>query len=103
DDVGDACAELRAVAGGGADLVARLGGDDDADLVDAGGGDRLDAVEQHRLVGDRHELLGARVRDRAQPRAAATRQDQAFHVASFLWSQLAAWDSANAIPTRLRA
>ena len=31
-------------------------------------GDRLDAVEQHGLVGDRHELLGAGVGDRPQAR-----------------------------------
>ena len=59
DDVGDLDAELRAVAGGLADLVAGLGGDDDPDLLDAGVGHRLDAVEEHGLVGDRHELLGA--------------------------------------------
>ena len=39
-------------------------------------GHRLDAVEEHGLVGDRHELLGARVRDRAQARALAPREDQ---------------------------
>ena len=41
-----------------------------------GRGHRLDAVEQHRLVGDRHELLGARVGDRAQARALAAGEDQ---------------------------
>ena len=44
-----------------------------------GGGHVLDDVEQDRLVRDRHELLGARVGDRAQPRACAARQDQALH------------------------
>ena len=77
DDVGDRHAELRAVAGRRADLVAGLGRDDDPDLLDPGVGHRLDAVEEHRLVGDRHELLGARVGDRAQARAAAAREDQA--------------------------
>ncbi len=59
DDVGDPHAELRAVAGRRADLVAGLGRDDDPDLLDAGVGHRLDAVEEHRAVGDRDELLGA--------------------------------------------
>ena len=59
-DVVDADAPPRAVADRGSDL--RLGvADDDADLADAGGGDRLDAVEEHRLVRHRDELLGARV------------------------------------------
>ena len=69
-----------AVAGGGADLVAGLGRDDDPDLLDPGLRHRLDPVEQDRLVGDRHELLGARVRDRPQPRALAAGQDQALQL-----------------------
>ncbi len=76
-DVGDRDAETRTVPGRRADLLAGLGGDDDPDLVDAGLRHRLDAVEQHRLVGDRNQLLGARVGDRAQPRALAAREDQA--------------------------
>ena len=59
-----------------ADLVARLGGDDDPDLRDTGGGHGLDAVEQDRLVRHRHQLLGAGVRDRTQARALAPRQNQ---------------------------
>src|SRR5204863_3102433 len=42
--------------------------------ADAGGGDRLEPVVEHRLVRHRHELLGARVRDRPQARAAAAGQ-----------------------------
>ena len=56
-DVGDPRAEPGAVAEGGLDLLPRVA-DHDADLVDARGDDRLDAVEEHRLVGHRHELLG---------------------------------------------
>src|SRR5680860_1558503 len=78
DDVGDLDPEARAVAGRAADLVAGLRRDDDPDLLDAGRGHRLDAVEQHRLVGDRHELLRRRVRDRAQAGALAARKDQTF-------------------------
>src|SRR3954465_14170829 len=42
DDVGDPHAELAAVAGRGADLVTRLGRDDDPDLGDPRLGHRLD-------------------------------------------------------------
>ena len=80
EDVGDLDAELRAVAGHGADLVPGLGRDDDPDLADARRRHRLDAVEQHGLVGHRHELLGRGERDRPQPRAAPARQDQALEV-----------------------
>ena len=78
DDVGDLDPEARAVTGGAADLVAGLRRDDDPDLLDAGRGHRLDAVEQHRLVGDRDQLLRRRMRDRAQAGALAARKDQAF-------------------------
>ena len=78
-DVGDLDAELRAVADRGLDLVAGLADHDDPDVLDAGRGELLDAVEDDRLVGDRHELLGARVGDRAQPGAGAAGEDQALH------------------------
>ncbi len=42
---------------------------------------RLDPVEQDRLVGHRHELLGRRVGDRAQARAATAGEDQALELA----------------------
>ncbi len=54
------------------DLGGRVA-DDDADLADPGVRHRLDAVEEHRLVGHRHELLGARVGERPQARALARR------------------------------
>ena len=75
DDVAHAHAEARAVADGAFDLGAGVGRDHDADLLDRGGGHRLDAVEEHGLVRDGHELLGARVRDRAKARALAPGQD----------------------------
>jgi len=75
DDVGDRDAELGAVPGRLADLGARVGRDDDPDLLDAGSGHRLDAVEQDRLVGDRHQLLGAGVGDGPQAGALAARQN----------------------------
>ena len=75
-DVGDLHPELGAVAGGFANLLAGLRGDYDPDLLDPRLSHRLDAVEQHRLVGYRHELLGARVRDRAQARALAALENQ---------------------------
>ena len=72
-------APARAVADRGANLRLRVA-DDDADVADAGVGDRLDAVEQHRLVGDRHELLGAGVGERPEPRALAAAENQSLHV-----------------------
>ena len=41
--------------------------------------DRLEAVEQHGLVGDRYELLRGRVRDRAQAGAGAAGEDECLH------------------------
>jgi hypothetical protein len=67
---------ILAVAHARADLGARLRRDDDPDLLDPRRHDRLDPVEEHRLVGHRHELLGARVGDGAKPRALAAGQDQ---------------------------
>ena len=77
-DVGDADAELGPVADRGLDLGGGVA-DDDADVGDAGVADRLEAVEQHRLVGDRHQLLGGGVGDGPQPRACTTGQDQCLH------------------------
>ena len=77
-DVRGADAQRRPVADGGHDLVRGVA-DDDADLGDAGVADGLEAVEQDRLVGDRHELLGRRVGDRAQPGAGAAGEDQCLH------------------------
>ena len=76
--VRDAEAEPAAVADRGLDLGARLA-DDDADLGDAGGAHGLEAVEQHRLVGHGHELLGGGVRDGAQARAGAAAEDESLH------------------------
>ncbi len=78
EDVGEAHAEARPVSGGVADLLPGLGRDDHSDLLDPGGGDRFDPVEEHGLVRDRHELLRARVRYRPQPRPLPAREDQPF-------------------------
>ena len=77
-DVGDLDAPAGAVADRGHDLVGGVA-DDDADLLDARLDHVLDAVEEDRLVGDRHELLGAGVGDRPQPGAGAAGEDQALH------------------------
>ncbi len=82
-DVGDPEAELRAVADGVPNLRGGVT-DDDADLGYPRVGDGLQAVEQDRLVPDRHELFGGRVRDGAQPSSRPTREDQGFHGAH-LW------------------
>ena len=105
DDVGDADAEAGAVAGRRTDLIAGLRRDDDPDVIDARSRDRLDPVEQHRLVGHRDELLGAGVGDRSQARALAAREDQALHraAASLRWSQLTRERSTKRMATRLGA
>jgi hypothetical protein len=74
-DVLDAHAEAAAVADRLADLAMRIP-DHDADVLDAGGAHRLQAEEQDGLVADRHQLLGAGVRDGAQARPLATAQDE---------------------------
>src|SRR5207247_7910950 len=71
--------------------------DHDAHVVDARGVDRLEPVEQHRLVRHRDELLGAGVRDGAQARAAAAGQHQGLHVPSASASRRS--PSASAAPT----
>ncbi len=79
-DVGHLETPRRAVA----DDVPELAGavaDDEAHLADAGVAHGLEGEEDDRLVGHRHELLGARVRDGAQPAALAARQDESPHPA----------------------
>ncbi len=82
-DVGDLGAEVRAVADGLTHLGPGLAGDD-ADVGDAGLDHVLDAVEEDGLVGDRHQLLGARVRNGAQACARAAGKNQALHKANGL-------------------
>jgi len=77
-NVRDLHAELRAIADRGANLFLGVA-NDDADFADAGLLHRLDAVEQDRLVGDGHQLFGAGVGDRPQPRAGAAGEDETFH------------------------
>src|SRR5205814_10734240 len=77
-DVGHPGAPAGSLAGGGADFGGDVA-DDNADVGDAGGDERLDAVEQHRLVGDRDELLGARVGQRPQPGALAAAENESLH------------------------
>src|SRR5690348_12612648 len=79
--VSTACAPARAVAHRGADLLVGVA-DDDAHLTDAGLQQRFDGVEEHGLVRQRQQLLGARVGERAQARAFAAAQDQSFHTAA---------------------
>jgi hypothetical protein len=69
--VGDRQPEARPVAHRLLDRRVGLA-DDDADLGDPGVGDGLEAVEEDRLVRQRHELLRAGERDRPQPRPRAT-------------------------------
>ena len=77
-DVGDARAPPRSVADGRANLRLRVT-DDDADVADARGDERLEPVKEHGLVGDRDELLGAGVGDGTEAGALAAAEDQALH------------------------
>ena len=79
EDVFEAGAERAAVAEGFANFAAGLGGDDDADLGDASVDEVVDHVEEHRPIGDRDELFGARIGERAEPGAGAAGEDQTFH------------------------
>jgi len=79
-DVGDRDAEPLAVARRGADFLARLRRDDDAHVADPGIRHRLDAVEEDGLLGHGHELLGARVGERAQAGSLAPRKDEALEL-----------------------
>ena len=54
-------------------LIARRR--DDQILADAGGHQRRQRVVNHRLVVHGQQLLGDNLRDRIQPRAGATGQD----------------------------
>ena len=56
--IGDGCPEVRAIADRRLHLIGGVA-DDDADLGDPGRDELLDRVEEDRLVGDRHELLGS--------------------------------------------
>ena len=79
-DVGDGDAEPLPVADRRADLGAGLGRDHHADVADPRLRQRLDPVEEDRLVRDGHELLRARVGQWPQTGAAAPGQDQALEV-----------------------
>ena len=68
-------AERGAVADRRADLVLRVA-DDDPDLADAGIAHRFEREEQDRLVADRNELLRRGMRDRREPGAGPTSQNQ---------------------------
>ena len=79
-DVGDLQPRTRAPSPTAAITSSRGVADDDADLDDPGLGHGLEAVEQDRLVGHRHQLLGAGVGDRPQAGAGAAGEDQGLHV-----------------------
>ena len=81
-DVGDTCAEPGAIPHRSRHLLARLT-DDDADVRNAGLHELLYRVEDHRLVGDRDELLGVRVGKGSQAAAFAAAEDQSLESAVF--------------------
>ena len=63
-EVGHLDAQIRAVANGVLDLTRRVA-NDDADVGDTRVANGLQAIEQNRLVGNRHQLLCRRVGDGA--------------------------------------
>ena len=77
-DVGHARAPPGAVADRRANLGRRVA-DDDADVADAGPDQRFEPIEEHGLVGDRDELLGAGVRDWPQAGSLPAAQNQPLH------------------------
>ena len=77
-DVGDLQTEAAAVADGSLDLGSRVA-DHQADFGDAGLAHGLEAVEEHRLVGDRHELLGGGVGNGPQTSAGSAAEDESSH------------------------
>lgn len=77
-DVRDARAECGTVAHGFADLLVGFS-DYDGDFLDAGGNEMADREVKHGDVSDRHELLGARVRERAQTATLSSGQHDALH------------------------
>ena len=79
-EIGDRQPPGRAVADG----CPHLGGgvaDHDPDLFDPGVGDGLEAVEEDRLVGHRHQLLGPGVGDGAKAGPGPAREDERLHLA----------------------
>ena len=77
--VGELDAPLPAVTQQPLELLGVLGRGDDQHLADAGHHQRRQRVVDHRLVVDRHELLGDAPGDGVQPRARAPGQDDALH------------------------
>jgi len=79
-DVGDLQAEVAAVAHGSHHLLPRIA-DHDANAADAGFGQALQGVEEDGLVGDGHQLLGSRVRERTQSGALTPAEDKTLQLA----------------------
>ena len=73
-------AELAAVAEQGQELAGVVAARDDHDLVDAGQHQRLDRIEDHRLVVDRQQVLVGDPRERMQSGARAAGENDALHV-----------------------
>ena len=71
-------APARAITYGGANLEMCVA-DDNAYIADTGRHERLDRVEENRLVGKRQQLLGASIGKRAKSGTFAAAQNQAFH------------------------
>ena len=82
DSVGNADAELAAIAEQAVERRSVVRGRDDEDLRNARQHEGRQRVIDHRLVVDGDELLRCPQRNRGETGARAARQDDAFHVAS---------------------
>ena len=67
ENIESACSAAYGLASRILDLLPGVA-DDDPDVIDTGLAHRLNGMEQDRAIGDRHELLGAGMRDRSQGR-----------------------------------
>ena len=103
--VGEAAAELRAVAEQPPELLLVERRGDDQHLADPGHHQRGQGVVDHRLVVHGHDLLGDALGDRVEPRAGAAGEDDPLQYVppSLRWSQVTRRRSTNCSATRLAA
>ena len=78
-NIGDARAELRAIPHLVLHLISRFRRDHDADFGHARFNQIFERVKQNRFIGNRNELLGARVRQGAQACSFSAGEDQPLH------------------------
>ena len=92
-------AQVAAVAEQADELLLLVRRRDDQDVADAGQHQRRQRVVDHRLVVDGQQLLADRVRDRVQPGARATGEDDPFHAWPVAAAVTGSSSNCNATPT----